>query len=45
MSLVLYQRIDDPDSAAACHVPAFWDGARLHEGREAVLAMLETLPR
>jgi hypothetical protein len=76
VSLVLYHRIDDPDSAAvrrrvvelalkgridfqnvdtdgaaafAEHhgrrVPALWDGERLHEGRAAVLALLETLPR
>ncbi len=76
MSLVLFHRIDDPDSAAvrrrvvelglkqqidfqnvdtegaaafAAHggrrVPALWDGDRLHEGRAAALALLETLPR
>ena len=76
MSLVLFHRIDDPDSAAvrrrvvelalkpridfqnvdtdgaaafADHggrtVPALWDGERLHEGRAAALAALETLPR
>ena len=76
MSLVLYHRIGDPDSAAvrrrivelalkpridfqnvddegaaafATHggrgVPALWDGARLHEGRDAVLVLLETLRR
>ncbi len=76
MSLVLYHRIDDPDSAAVrrrvvelglkpridfqnvdtegaaeftAHggrrVPALWDGDRLHEGRAAALALLETLPR
>ena len=74
--MILYHRIDDPDSAAvrrrvvelelkprvdfqnvdtdgaeafAAHggrrVPAVWDGARLHEGKSAVLAVLETLPR
>jgi len=74
--VILYHRIDDPDSAAvrrrvvdlelkprvdfqnvdtdgaeafAAHggrrVPAVWDGARLHEGNSAVLAVLETLPR
>ena len=74
--MILYHRIDDPDSAAvrrrvvelgiksqvdfqnvdtegfeafALHngrnVPALWDGARLYEGRAAVLAVLETLPR
>lgn len=49
MSLVLYHRIDEPDSAAVRqrgHVlPALWDGARLHEGKGAVLAALETLRR
>ena len=76
MSLVLYHRIDDPDSAAVRQrvvelglkpqidfqnvdtegaaafaarggrdVPALWDGERLHEGRAAALALLETLPR
>lgn len=76
MSLVLYHRIDDPDSAAVRRrvmelglkaridfqnvdtdgaevfaarggrrVPAVWDGERLHEGRAAALAVLETLPR
>lgn len=74
--MILYHRIDDPESAAvrrrvvelgiksqidfqnidtegaeafAQHggrrVPAFWDGKRLHEGRAAVLAVLETLRR
>ena len=76
MSLVLYHRIDDEESAAVRRrvvelglkaridfqnvdtdgadafaaqggrrVPALWDGERLHEGRAAVLAVLETLPR
>ena len=76
MSLVLYHRIDDPESAAlrrrvvelglkpsidfqnvdtegadafAAHggrrVPALWDGTRLHEGKDAALAVLETLRR
>ncbi|MEP6694496.1 MAG: hypothetical protein ABJB39_07620 [Chloroflexota bacterium] len=76
MSLVLYHRIDDEDSAAvrrrvveldlkswidfqnvdtegagafAEHggrrIPALWDGERLHEGRGAALALLETLRR
>ena len=76
MSLVLYHRIGDPDSAAVRRrvvelglkasvdfqnvdtegavafaaqggvaVPALWDGERLHEGRAAALALLETLPR
>ena len=74
--MILYHRIDDPDSAAirrrvvelgvksqvdfqnvdtegaeafAQHggrnVPALWDGQRLHEGRGAVVAVLETLRR
>lgn len=74
--MILFHRIDDPDSAvvrrrvveldlkplidfqniatdgAAAFAarggrrpPALWDGARLHEGREAVLAALETLRR
>jgi hypothetical protein len=74
--VILYHRIDDPDSAAvrrrvveldlksqidfqnvdtdgpeafAQHggrtIPALWDGERLHEGRVAVLAVLETLRR
>jgi hypothetical protein len=74
--VILYHRIDDPDSAAvrrrvveldlksqidfqnvdtdgaeafAQHggrtVPALWDGERLHEGRLAALAVLETLRR
>ena len=74
--MILYHRIDDPDSAAvrrrvvelglkalvdfqnvdtdgaeafAKHggrrVPAVWDGERLHEGKGAALAVLETLRR
>ena len=76
MSVVLYHRIGDPDSAAVRQrvvqlglkpgidfqnvdtdgaaafaayggrrVPALWDGERLHEGRTAALAVLETLRR
>jgi len=47
MTVVLYHRIGDPDSANACGkvLPALWDGARLHEGERAVLAALETLRR
>jgi hypothetical protein len=76
LSLVLFHRIDDPDSAAVRrrvvelglkprvdfqnvdtegaeafaahggrHVPAIFDGERLHEGRRASLALIETLPR
>ena len=74
--MILYHRIDDPDSAAvrrrvvelglkprvdfqnvdndgaaafAKHgggrVPALWDGERLHVGKRAALAVLETLRR
>ena len=74
--MILYHRIDDPDSAAvrrrivelelkaridfqnvdsdgaeafAAHggrrVPALWDGTRLHEGKGAALAAIETLRR
>lgn len=76
MSLVLYHRIGDEDSAVVRRrvvelglkpridfqnvdneggeawaklrgraLPALHDGARLHEGKEAVLAAIETLPR
>ena len=45
-----FQNVDtDGAEAFAAHggrrVPAVWDGARLHEGKSAVLAVLETLPR
>ena len=74
--MILYHRIDDPESAAVRRrvvelgiksqidfqnvdtegaaafaaqggrdVPALWDGERLHEGRVAALALLETLRR
>ena len=74
MSLVLYHRIGDADSAAARRrvvelglkgrvdfqnvdsegaeafaehggrrVPALWDGVRLHEGRAAVLTLIDRL--
>ena len=33
------------DEARGHLLPALWDGARLHEGKGAVLAALETLPR
>ena len=76
MSLVLYHRIGEADSAAVRRrvvelglkpridfqnvdnegaeawaslrgrvLPALHDGARLHEGKDAVLAAIETLPR
>ena len=45
-----FQNVDtDGAEAFAKHgggrVPALWDGARLHEGKRAVLALLETLRR
>jgi hypothetical protein len=45
-----FQNVDsDGAEAFAGHggrlVPALWDGERLHEGKVAALAMLETLPR
>ena len=45
-----FQNVDtDGAEAFARHgsriVPALWDGQRLHEGRAAVLAVLETLRR
>ena len=74
MTVVLYHRIDDPDSAAArrrvverglkprvdfqnvdtegadafaAHggrrVPALWDGVQLHEGRAAVVTLIDRL--
>lgn len=55
VELGLKRKIDfqniDADGAAAFaerggrRVPALWDGERLHEGRGAALALLETLPR
>jgi hypothetical protein len=43
-----FQNVDTEGAEAfASHggrrVPALWDGARLHEGPEAVLALIETL--
>jgi len=45
-----FQNVDtDGAEAFAKHgggrVPALWDGERLHEGKHAALALLETLPR
>lgn len=45
-----FQNVDtDGAEAFAAHrgrrVPALWDGTRLHEGRSAALAALETLRR
>jgi hypothetical protein len=45
-----FQNVDDDGAAAFAEhggrrVPALWDGALLHEGRPAVLAARETLPR
>jgi len=45
-----FQNVDtDGAEAFAVHggrrVPAVWDGERLHEGKIAALAVLETLPR
>ena len=45
-----FQNVDtDGAEAFAKHgggrVPALWDGERLHEGKRAALAVLETLPR
>jgi hypothetical protein len=49
-SRIDFQNIDNEGADAfAAHagrrVPALWDGVRLHEGRAAVLAVLETLRR
>ena len=49
-SQIDFQNIDTEGAVAfAQHggrrVPALWDGQRLHEGRAAVLAVLETLRR
>ena len=45
-----FQNVDtDGADAFAAHggrrIPALWDGTRLHEGRDASLAVLETLRR
>ena len=49
-STIDFQNVDTEGAAAFAarggrNVPALWDGERLHEGRAAVLAVLERLPR
>ena len=49
-SIIDFQNVDTEGAAAFAarggrNVPALWDGERLHEGRAAVLAVLERLPR
>jgi hypothetical protein len=48
--IIDFQNVDNEGAAEFAEhrggsVPALWDGERLHEGRAAVLAALETLPR
>ena len=47
-SRIDFQNVDTEGAAAFAkcggrHVPAVWDGKRLHEGKAAALAVLETL--
>ena len=49
-SQIDFQNVDTEGAEAFAqhggrNVPALWDGQRLHEGRAAVLAVLETLRR
>ena len=49
-SLIDFQNVDSEGAEAWATLrgrtlPALHDGARLHEGKEAVLAAIETLPR